>query len=156
MVPRLLILAALSILSASAQNTYFARDADASLSGAALDVTIQQPTTGSKSVQFEFAQVSVPQAATLTISRDGTAASATASSAVGLNGGEPTSPTQVFVDSNAGSGTTIMTVPIAAGQTVTVDLEGLALDANNSATENLTFQISAVTGSASIFIRWRE
>lgn len=146
---------AVSLAAAPKENVFFVRDADASLSAAALDITVQQPASGSERIEFEVAEVYCSVACVVTISRDGTAASTTAATEVSLNGGY-TAAAQAFIDSNAGSGTTITVINVAAGSTATIDLEGLRLEPDNDTANNLTIQTDAITGSASIYIRWRE
>lgn len=157
---KLLILSLLCVGVVGAQNAkrnnrVFVRDSDAALSSAALDVTVQQPASGSKWVFFEVAEVYCSVACVVTISRDGTAASATAATEVSVNGGYTPAAT-AFIDSDAGAGTTLNVINVSAGSTITVDLDGLFLEPNDTTTNNLTVQTDAISGSASIFIRWRE
>lgn len=154
------LLAVLLVAHISAQqnrsnNVFYVFDDCSSLSSGACDVTIQQPASGSRWVAFEKAQVYCSVACVLTISRDGTAATTTAAAEVSLNGGVTAAATG-FIDSNAGAGTTIITLELAAGATTPIDLEGLFLENNNSTANNLTIQTDAITGDASIYIRWRE
>lgn len=147
-------------MSAGAQkarrnNKFFVFDNCASLSAAACDVTVQQPASGSTWVSFEVAQVYCSVACVVTISRDGTAASTTAATEVSLNGGVTATAT-AFIDSNAGAGTTIITMELAAGETVAIGLDGLFLEDDDSTANNLTVQTDAITGDASIYVRWRE
>lgn len=154
-----ILLALLLSLPLMAQSTlnnqFFLRDADASLSSAALDVTVQQPTSGSRYVLFESAEVFCSVVCVVSILRDGTAASTTTATPVALNGGI-TATADGFIDSNAGSGTLLLTRNLAAAETVIIDLTGFQLEPNNLATNNLTVQTDAITGSASIVVRWKE
>lgn len=156
----LILVALLCVGVANAQqarrnNRFFVYDNCASLSSAACDVTIQQPASGSKWVSFETAQVYCSVACVVTISRDGTAASTTAATEVSLNGG-PSATAAGFIDSNAGAGTTLNTIRLAAGETVAISLNGLFLEDNDTTTNNLTIQTDAITGNASIYFPWRE
>ena len=152
-----LLLCALSAYGQRARrnNTFYVYDNCASLSAAACDVTIQQPASGSNWVMFETAQVYCSVACVVTISRDGTAATGTAATEVSLNGGATAAATG-FIDSDAGAGTTIISVELSAGETVALDLAGLFLEDDDSTANNLTFQTDAISGDASIYVRWRE
>lgn len=136
-------------------NRFFIYDDCTSLSSAACDVTVQQPATGSLWVEMEYAQVYCSVACVVTISRDGTAATTTAATPNSLNGGV-TATAKAFIDSDAGSGTTVLAVNVAAGETIGVNLDGMLLEDNNSTANNLTIQTGAISGDASIYIRWRE
>lgn len=127
----------------------------ASLSAADATLTLQQPASGSKWVFLEHLQVYCSVACVLTISRDGTAAANTAATEVSLNGGETATAT-AFTASDVGSGTTILTIPIAAGSPVAIDLERLNLEPNNSTANNITFDTNDITGDVTMYLRWRE
>ena len=150
----LLFVAPLLQAQRGVNNQFFVRDAD-TLVAAALDVTVQQPATGSRLVVFDFAEVYCSAACVVSISRDGTAASTTAATEVSLNGGLTATAT-AFYDSNAGAGTAIKTLNLSAGQTATIDLDGFILEPDNSTANNLTIQTDAISGTAYIYIRWQE
>lgn len=125
------------------------------LSAADATLTLQQPSSGSRWVFLEHLQVYCSVACVLTISRDGTAATATAATEVSLNGGETATAT-AFTASDVGSGTTINTLSISAGSTVAIDLERLNLEPNNSTANNITFDTDDITGDVTMYLRWRE
>ena len=91
----------------------------------------------------------------LTISRDGTAATATGATENSLNGGV-TATAVGFIDSDAGAGTTVQTINIAAGATIGISLDGIVLEDNNTTSNNLTLQTNAITGDASVYLLWAE
>lgn len=157
---RLIAVALLVALGASGQNEkrnnrFFVFDDAASLSAADATVTVQQPSSGSRWVFFEVAQIYCSVACDVTISRDGTAATTTAATEVSLNGGVSAAAT-AFTSSNVGAGTAITTLQVAAGETIAVDLSGLFLEPNNSTGNNLTIDTDDITGDAQIYLRWRE
>ena len=153
-----LALCAASVANAAPKrlnNKFYVFDNCASLTAAACAVTIQQPASGSQWVDFDYAEIFCSVACVVTISRDGTAATATAATENSLNGGV-TATAVGFIDSDVGAGTTIRTVNIAAGATRTVDLTGLVLENDDTTTNNLTLQTNAITGDATVYTQWAE
>jgi hypothetical protein len=126
-----------------------------SLSGAAEKVTVQQPSSAARNVRFKSASVYCSVACTVTISRDGTAATTTAGTVVALSADYRTPKATVFHTSNAGSGTTLFTQVIAAGATFVFDLVGIELDQSSTA-RNLSIGTDSITGTATIAVKWEE
>lgn len=126
------------------------------LAGAAEKITIQQPASGAKRVRILSVTAYSSVAATVTLSRDGTAATTTALAPVPVSGYGPTSTVSGFHTSNVGSGTTI-SIPyrIAAGSTIVIDMAGVDLSGSGT-TKNFTVTTSSVTGDVSLQILWRE
>jgi len=136
-------------------NRFIVFDDCASLSAAACDVTVQQPASGSKWVVFHYFEVYCSVACEVTVSRDGTAATATAATEVNFNGGVTPTVT-AFIDSDAGAGTTLWTFQVAAGETVGRSLSGFFLEDDDSTANNLTVQTDAITGDAKVLIAGQE
>lgn len=153
-----LFLAACSLaLPALAQtNHYVSGTGDVSLSGATTAATLQQSATNAKQVTGEWATVYCSVACTATQSINGTAATATAGTPIGVPGNTPATATATFwTASNAGGGTTIAIDHIPAGGTFTFDLSKVRLAASGT-TSNYTITISSITGTANIKIAHGE
>lgn len=117
-------------------------------------ITVQQPAASAKTVRFVSGWVDCAFACTVTIARNGTAASGTALTAVPLNSGfTPTVTT--WRSSNVGTGTTISTFSIPAGGGVPINLSGVVLSGTGT-TKNLTVSISSGTGVVHVMLRWTE
>ena len=125
------------------------------LAGAAEVITIQQPASGSKKVYFEFVQVHCTVAAVVEIERDGAAATATALTAVDASKRGSVTAT-AWSGSDVGAGTKISEFDVAAGSTVTVNMDGYMLAPGGGTGENLTLRSDSITGGIKITIVWRE
>jgi len=126
-----------------------------SLSGSGEAVTIQQPASSSKRVQFTSADASCSVTCDVTIERDGTAATATAATIAKLNAEAPTPRATAFSASDVGTGTVIGKRTLLNGGMVRFDLNSKWLQGDGTST-NLTIRISSITGEAKINIFWRE
>lgn len=127
-----------------------------SLSGAAEKVTVQQPSTGAKRVRFLTAVVYCSVACTVTMSRDGTAATGTALTPVALSSAYPAATATGWHTSNAGSGTALSPAfPLVAGATQVFDISGIELSGSSTA-KNFSVATNSITGTAMIQIFWRE
>lgn len=126
------------------------------LSATAETVTVQQPASGAKDVYFVDALVHSSVAATLTIERDGTAATTTTLTPVKTNSWIPTATATAFHTSNAGSGTAVSNaIDIPANTNVTIDLSSFNLLGAGTA-KNLTLKTNSITGTVKIRIKWEE
>lgn len=126
-----------------------------SLSGAATAVTVQQPIFNGKTTRFHGAWVDCSVACTLTLKRDGSAASATSLTVTKLNSGGAAATATAFYDSNVGAGTSIATYNIPAGGGLGLDLSAFYLTGSGT-TKNLTLAIGSITGNTTITICWNE
>lgn len=127
-----------------------------SLSGAVEKLTVQQPASGAKRVRFTYASVYCSAACTVTMSRDGTAATGTSLPPVALSGHYAASVATGWHTSDAGAGTTLSPAyAIASGATQTFDLSGIEL-AGNGTTTNFSIATNSVTATVRIQIVWRE
>ena len=158
---RILILA-LAAASAFGQTTYYNRTYkalyEASLSGAASTVTVQQPASGARTVYIKSVYVYCSVACTFTLERNGTAASSTSLTPVSMSANNPTVAATAWRTSNVGAGTTISpTYRVGAG-----DYEFLAFTlgdmvlAGTGTTKNFTVRTNSITGTAEIEIVWEE
>jgi hypothetical protein len=155
---KLLLLLLLAGL-ASGQQTFDARFAlikNTTLAGAAEKITIQQPASGAKRVRILSVTAYCSVSCTVTLSRDGTAASGTALAPVSISGNGAATTVSGYHTSNAGSGT-VISIPfrIAAGGTVSVEVPGVDLIGSGT-TKNFSVTTSSITGDVSLQIIWRE
>lgn len=148
----LLVLVAL-LLTQGAQaqygNYYSVRDADAT----AVKITVQQTAGNQALIQMDYVEAWCEEAYTLTLRRDGTAASTTATTPVKANGTEPNASFTAYIDSNVGDGTLIDSKDFAAGQTVGIDLTIYSLARGGGTTDNFTV---AAIGNCRIFLSVKE
>lgn len=128
---------------------------ESALSAAAEAITVQQPTTLARTLRFSAAWVDCSVACTVTISRNGTAASSTALTPVPLNVGSAAAAATGWRSSNVGAGTVIGTFALPAGAGTPVNLSGVVLTGNGN-TKNVTVSVASLTGTVHIMIRWTE
>lgn len=127
-------------------------------SSAATTLTIQEPATGVKQIQF-IAAVSqcATQTFTVTQAQNGTAATTTVGTAVALMPTTATAAAKVFTASNVGAGTaTAVSLGYLAGTASSIDLSmrSMSIAANNYSV-TLT-NTGAVSCTGSIDIYWYE
>lgn len=113
----------------------------ATTSGAAA-ITIQQPASGARRITFGDSQVAgltayCASAQTVTLSWNGTAASATAGSEKKLAGTANASGATVWTASNVGAGTSGITIHVPAATDYPISLSWFVLQGNGTTT-NLT------------------
>lgn len=120
-------------------------------------VTIQGNQTAGvrliKTILFKGFDVTCSAACTVSLERDGTAATATAATIVQLNGEYAASTANAYSASNVGSGTVLAQYSLTAGGQIAINLAGKQL---YSGTENLTIRTSAITGTVNTNIQWVE
>lgn len=153
----LLLLTAAAWAQPRQLNTFTATCA-LSVSGSAKACTVQQPATGAKNAQLVSAYVHSTVAVALTLERDGTAATATGVTEAALNSAGGTPTVTGFTDSDVGSGTVIAgasSIKLPADGSTTLDLEDIQMRGNGTA-KNFSIRTSAVTGTVTIVIKWRE
>ncbi len=167
------ILLILAALPAFGQNTvaYIATTGKVSLSSAGTAATIQQPTDGTGTQVFfprstqggappVGASIQCSVACVVTISRNGTAATGTASnSTTNVNPVNPNMPAasfRFFTASNAGGGTTLRVFNVPAGGEYPLDLSDLTLPNTNLGTTNITISVASLTGDVNITFKPME
>lgn len=144
-----ILLALLCVFPVLAQNS-FTYEKETSLSSATEKVTIHLATASEKTVRFTGATVYCSVACVVTLSRDGTAPTTTAGTAVALNTG--TAGAVPYHASNVGSSTSIKKYNISAGTELSIDLSDKGLVAG----KNLSLATDSITGTARIFVQWQE
>lgn len=137
-------------------NTYTAT-CDLTLAGAAKKCTLQQPSSGAKTVQLVDATIYLAQAGDVTFSCNGTAATATAGT---IRSNNPTFAATVAVklwtDSDVGAGTACgPPVPIIAAVPVPLDMSDYQLSGNGTA-RNITIALPAIVGRGLVSFRFKE
>ena len=152
----LLVLGLLTAPLAYAGEAVFHVTHEATLAASAHAITIQQPASGSKKVTLQSANLYCENACTVTLEKDGTAASSTAGTVVTLDESRNDSATAtVWVNSNVGSGTTIYTYVLSAGQQITIDLEDIVMVGDGTG-NNVTLRTASTTGDIKRGIKWTE
>ncbi len=158
---RLITIFMLLISAAYAQQNvnYVATTGNVSLSSSSTSATLQQPAANSLPVSFPAsttggappvgASVYCSVACVATVSRNGTAATATAGSVVNVNPNEPPALVTFWTASNTTPGQTLAVFNLGAGATQGIDLSALKLGAGGTAV-NLTISIASVTGTVNI------
>ncbi len=154
---RLLLLLALA-LPLVAQTPSYTATKTTTLSSAAEAITIQAPgaagTRPTKLITLTGASVNCSVACTVTVERDGTAATTTALTVSPLDYHYPAAQAVAFSASNVGSATaTLASYPIVAGATVLIDLSTKQL---LSGGDNLTIRTNSITGTVVINFAWTE
>lgn len=145
-------LAALLLLASCGFAQNYVVTKQTSLSGAAEVITVQQPATGSRQVSFKSAFVDCSVACTVTLERNGTAATATTLAVRNVNPGELAASAVAFSSSNVGTGTVLGTASLVAGGAVIFDLTGINFAQGSVANNNLTIRTSSITGTVDISI----
>lgn len=135
-------------------------------SSSTMTLTVQQPATGAKQVNFMAAVATCDQNFTLDQSQNGTAATATPATPIALlprqqtQGGTNVSATATaFSASNVGGGTaTAQTFPYAAASIAVIDLSMRSMGATGTGT-NYSLKLTNTSGSScsgAISIYWSE
>ncbi len=153
---RLLLLLAIALPLAAQTPTYTATQTT-SLSSAAEVITIQAPgaanTRPTKLITLAGVSVYCSVACTVTIERDGTAATTTALTPASLDYHFPVALATTYHSSNVGTGTVLSSYAIAAMATAVIDLSSKQL---LSGGDNLTLRTSSITGTVVINLQWTE
>lgn len=151
----LLLLCACGIAAAQGGRQYVV-SRTASLSSAAAVVTVQQPASGAASVvHFVGAYVYCSAACDVTLERNGTAATATATTPVSVNSSVPAAKSTAFYSSDVGTGSTIGTYSLPASGSQVLDLSAVYLYGSGTS-KNVTVRTSAITGTVKIVIQFSE
>lgn len=139
-----------------AQNSYSVSKTT-TLAGAAEVITVQGGTPANvklvRAVYFKAFDVTSSVACTVTLERDGTAASSTALDIAPLNNNMPASQAVAFSNSNVGTGTVLAQYSVPAGGQIAVALTNKQLYFGK---DNLTLRISSITGTVNINLQWDE
>ena len=129
------------------------------LSTSAAVLTVQQPAALANTVELLYARIESTVALAFELERDGTAATATATTEVGTTVLTPTAAATAFQGSDVGNGTTIDTILVQLDQAVTVDLSRTGYNVwlvGAGTTKNFSVRSASGTGTVRITICWRE
>lgn len=130
----------------------FAVNKTTTLAGAAEVITVQLTATKQGLVKFYGVYVDSTVATSFTIEIDGTAATSTALTPVGINPSNGYTPAiTAWSASNVGTGSVVARFSIAANSGLFFDLSNVVLSGNNINT-NLTVRSSSITGTVDINI----
>lgn len=127
----------------------------ATLSSAAGVVTVQQPASGGRNVQFVWASLYSSVACAYTFERDGTAATMTAGTVAKINPDIRNATATVFTASDVGAGTNLGNHGLAAGAEQPFNLDDKTLHGDGTAI-NFTIRTAAISGDVKIVIAWKE
>ncbi len=152
----LLLICAGSLFAQTPRGTYV-YEKTTSLSSSAEKVTLHLPSNSIRTAQPVAVTVYCTADVVATLSRDGTAPTATAGTAIKLNatnssGAIPTASAVPYYSSNVGTSTTIKTYNIPGGVEYPISLGDKSLRPG----ENISLGTDSITGSCSIFFLWRE
>lgn len=136
---------------------YYTLPKTTALSSAAEVLTVQQPANGvSRRIRFISAYIDCSVACTVTLERNGTAASSTIQVPAQVNPQLSTPAlAQGFNSSNVGTGTVLSKVSLAANGSVIVDLSNITMVGADSS-QNFTVRTSSISGTVDIMISWSE
>ena len=126
---------------------------EVTLAGTAEKLTIQHTTGNLRQMGMIAADVYCSAACVVTLSRSGTAATATAATPTKLLPNGTASSLTVYTASNAGAGTTIRTVLVPAATYFKIDPSEMRIVDN---LDNVSISIAAITGDVKIFAMWKE
>jgi hypothetical protein len=134
----------------------YATYSEATPSGAAYVVTVQQPATAPRQITFEGATIYCSVACNPTLEINGGVATTTVGTALKLDSRAPAAASAVFTASNSTAGTVISKYTLAVGQTLDIVKSGLTLGATAAARQNLTIRTDAISGTVHILLMWSE
>jgi len=127
------------------------------LSGAAEVITVQQPASGPRTVEFRSAYIDCSVACTVTLERNGNAATSTSTPVVPVAAGTAqTATATAWASSNVGTGVVLQVSTISAGGFLVFDLAGITLPPKPDLSQNFTLRTSSITGTVNITIKWTE
>jgi hypothetical protein len=128
-----------------------------SLTAAAEVLTVQHTVNTNRTVAFKNAYLYCSVACTVTLERNGTAASSTANTIVNDNPANTfaqTTTASAFNTSNVGTGTVVNVYQIGAGGFLSLDLSNFILPAGVA--DNLTLRSNSITGTVQFQLTWVE
>lgn len=134
--------------------SYYSAFWETTLAGTPGVLTIQLPARSGQKLHLQSVNVLMPQDGDVTIERNGTAATATSMTAVGLN--TSLSPTAtVYRNSDVGVGTVVTKVSMTTGNNYG-DLTTSVLAAGQATVQNFTVRTGNLTGVLRITLFWAE
>lgn len=155
----ILTLWAASLVAQQLQHQYLVEH-EAALVAAPAVTTVQIPANTARWVVFRAAYVWCSVDCTITVERDGTAATATSLTVKKLNPAASwvATPSAVaFHSSDAGAGTVVSPkIYITANSQQVIDLSKFVFEAGRGAVQNLTIRTTSITGTARTAITFEE
>ena len=152
----LLLILALPIPAADVTGNYVLYQ-EASLSTAVQKLTLQQISSGTRDIILDHATVWCSADATFTISKSGTAATATSATPTKLNSWQDAATAIGYTSSDVGSGTTIKKVAFKQNAPeFTIDLAHMRIPKNAGTTGNITLNTDSITATCRIAIYFSE
>ncbi len=127
----------------------------ATLSATAGVVTVQQPASAGRNVQFVWASVFCSVTCYYTLERDGTAATATSATVVKINPDARAATATAWTASDAGAGTVIGHFGNLNGGLQSFNLDDKTFHSDGTAI-NFTIRIVSLTGDVKVVIAWKE
>lgn len=126
------------------------------LTASAEVITVQQPATGARQVNFIAAYFDCSSACSFTLERNGTAASSTSLAVRNVNPGETVAATTAFSASNVGTGTVLGAYNCPNSCSVSIDLTGIVFSQVNGTGANLTLRSNSITATVDITFKYSE
>lgn len=149
-----LLLFLLTIGSLQGQITYTISKTTV-LSTSAEVITIQQPNSNAKSVNFKGAYIDSTVACSFTIERNGAGATSTTLTPNPLNPDQSSSSAMGFSSSNVGVGTVVTRATVSAGGWLHISLDNAYMSGSGTG-KNLTIRTASCTGTVNIVISYTE
>lgn len=126
---------------------------DVSLSSSAMTATIQQVISTPKTISFETATVYCSVACDVAQAQNGTGATATTGTLIGITNSVGSPVTTFWTASNVGAGTALgPLLHVPAGGTIVIDLSKVSITAAASINLNYSITVQSITGTANITI----
>ena len=136
---------------------FFAISYEVTLSAATGAFSLQAPANSGRRIYLKSATVYCSVACTINQDRNGTAATTTLlTPSVRINGSTSTAVAKAYAPSNAGTGDTLLTLALAAGEKLSLDMSYSAFGRGSSAAQNHNFRVNAITGIFRVSAIWAE
>lgn len=153
---KILLLAALTAISATAQSRFSGTTGDVALAAQTTTLTLQKPATNGKDVRLESITVACSAPCSFTQAYNGTAAGSTAGNALPIPPNTAAATATIWTASNVGGGVaTGGIVHLYAPGLITIDASKVALAGAGTAA-NYSVTIASMTGTATITMIWSE
>lgn len=149
------LLVLLSLIKLAEGQVYYSVSKTTTLSGTAEVITVQQPAAGAAIVRGVGIYIDSSVALTITVERNGSAATTTSLAVANVNPGEATAISGAYNSSNVGTGTVITRANIAAGGSLTVDISKIIM-IGSGASKNFSIRTNSVSGTVNIVIIYSE
>ena len=119
-------------------------------------VTVQQVANSNRILHFKTAYVECTVACTVTVERNGSAATSTEATPTPVNATSEAAVSKAFVASNVGSGTAISPAySVAANGSIVLDMTAVYLYTAVT-TDNVSIKIASASGNYKVLIQYEE